>query len=108
MASSSIQRGAKAPEAYVLNVTPGTSGVDLSTVTAAVLSVRLPDGTETTWTADMTNQTATTLTLTHTFDSLGAETASAGPYAVSAALTLPSGTVRTEPQRLAVKGEYEV
>lgn len=106
--AATLYQGAKAPEAYVLNVTPGASGVDLSTVTAAVFSVRLHNGTETTWTAAMTNQTATTLTLTHTFDSGGTETATVGPYVIYAALTIPSGTVRTEPQRLAVKGEYEV
>jgi hypothetical protein len=102
-----VHQGAKAPEAYVLNVVPGDSGVDLSTVSAASFSVRLHGGTETTWAATRSNQTATTLKLTHTFDSGGTETAIVGDYVVYAVLTIPSGTVRTEPLTLQVRGEYE-
>lgn len=103
-----VRQGAKAPEAYVLNVTPGESGVDLNTVSAAAFSVRLAGGTETSWTAATSNQTSSTLTLTHTFDTGGAETAQIGTYVVYAILTIPSGTVRTEARELPVKGEYEV
>lgn len=92
----------------MLNIVPGDSGVDLSTVTAAEFSVQLPDGTETTWDAATSNETASTLTLTHEFDALGAETAEKGTYTVYALLTIPSGVVRTLPQKLRVKGEYEV
>lgn len=108
MAAAKVYQGAKAPDAYVLNVIPGDSGIDLSTVTAATFAVRLPDGTETSWSASRSNQTTTTLRLTHTFDALGAELATQGPYVIYAALTIPSGTVRTEPLRLQVKGEFEV
>lgn len=106
-----LHRGAKAPEAYVVDAVPEADGavpVDLSTVTAASFSVQLPDGTEATWAATRSNQTASTLTLTHTFDSGGTETAQAGTYTVYALLTIPSGVVRTLPQKLRVKGEYEV
>lgn len=108
MAANVVYQGAKAPEAYVLNVTPGDSGVDLSTVSAASLSVSLSDGTETTWAATRSNQTASTLRLTHTFDSGGTETAQPGTYVVYAVLTIPSGVVRTAPRVLQVRGEYEV
>lgn len=103
-----IYQGAKAPEAYVLNVVPGDSGVDLSDVTDADFSVRLPSGSETTWSGTMSNQTASTLRVTHTFDASGTETATPGKYVVYAVLTLPSGTVRTAPRVLQVRGEYEV
>lgn len=103
-----IYQGAKPPEAYVLNVVPGDSGVDLSDVTDADFSVRLPSGAETTWAGTMTNQTASTLRVTHTFDSGGTETATSGKYVVYAVLTLPSGVVRTVPRVIHVRGEYEV
>lgn len=102
-----IYQGAKAPEAYVLNIVPGDSGVDLSTVTDAGFSVRLPSGSETTWAGSMSNQAAATLRVTHTFDSGGTETATTGRYVVYAVLTIPSGIVRTEPLTLQVRGEYE-
>lgn len=100
--------GAKAPDAYTLDLTPGTSGIDLSTVTAATLSVERPDGSIVSWTATRSNQTATTLTLTYVFAVSGADIAVAGPYAVVAILTVPLGTVRSAPQLLTVRGQYEV
>lgn len=99
-----VYSGAGPAEAYVLNVTPGDTGVDLSTVTAASLSVQLQDGTVATWTATRSNQTATTLKLTHTF--AAAETAQIGTYRIVANLTVPAGTVRCLPRRLAVLNPY--
>lgn len=104
--SSYIRTGAQAPAAYVLNLTPETAGVDLSTVTAASLSVRKPDGTTTSWSATRSNQTTTTLTLTHLFDV--ADLTKAGQYVIHALLTLPAGTLPSEPVILLVKNEYEV
>jgi hypothetical protein len=95
-----------APEAYVLNLVPGTSGVDLSTVTAASLIVRKPSGDETTWTATRSAQTATTLTLTHVF--IAADVAESGEYVIYASLTIPSGTVRSAPQPLTARERFEV
>lgn len=100
-----VRSGAVAPEAYVLDVTPGSSGVDLSTVTAAVFNVRRPDGTTTTWTATRSNQTSSTLKMTHTF--VAADTNQQGEHRVYAALTIPSGTVRTAPQTVNVLPEYQ-
>lgn len=105
---SIVYQGAKAPEAHVKNVTPGTSGVDLSTVTAATFSVEKPDGTIVSWAAARSAQTATTLTLTYTFASSGLDVAIPGPYAIVVTLTIPAGTVRCQPYLLTVRGQYEV
>ena len=101
-----VYEDAVAPEAAVMNVTPGDSGVDLSTVTAAAFKVLKPSGTEDSWTATRSNQTANTLTLTYTL--LAANVAVPGRYAIYASLTIPSGTVRTKPVVLLVRGKYEV
>lgn len=103
--TASVYAGAVAPEAYSLSVTPGTSGIDLSTVTAASFKVVKAGGTSATWTATRSNQTTSTLTLTYTF--LSGDIDTPGVYAIYAALTIPSGTVRTQPKQLIVKGQYE-
>lgn len=97
---------AVAPEAYVLDLTPGSSGVDLSTVTASLLIVQKPNGAETTWTAVESNKTSTTLTLTHAYGEEDVDLA--GEYVIYASLTIPSGTVRSEPQPLTARGRFEV
>lgn len=104
MSTARLYQGQVAPDAYVMHVTPGTSGLDLSTVTAAVLDVLLTDGTETTWTATMSNQTASTLTLTHIL-AVG-DTPQIGLYRIYAALTVPSGTQRSDPETLDVLPKY--
>lgn len=105
---SDIYQGAVAPEAYVLNVTPGDSGLDLSTVTAASLKVRKPGGTVVDWTPVMSNQTATTLTLTFTFDATDSELDVAGEYTIYGILTIPSGTMTTQRVNRNVKSRFEV
>lgn len=95
-----------APETYTSDIVPGTSGVDLSTVTAAVFSVRKPDETELTWAATLSNQTSTTLTLTHAYAAGDVDTT--GRYLVFALLTMPSGHVRTSTKAFTGKGKYEL
>lgn len=101
-----VVEDAVAPEAYVLNVTPGDSGVDLSTVTAASIKVLKPTGEEASWSATLTNATASTLTLTYTFTTN--DVARPGRYRAYAALTIPSGTVRTRAKEFLVRGKFEV
>ena len=100
-----VYEDAVAPESYRLNIVPGDSGIDLSTVTAVAFSVQDQLGNIATWTATRSNQTATTLTATHVF--IAADIASKGRYVVYAKLTVPGGTVRTAPQTLTVKGSFE-
>ncbi len=102
---STVYAGAVAPEAYALDITPGTSGVDLSDVSDAEFRVRPHGAAEVVWTPVMSNQTATTLTLTYEFEAGAVDVA--GPYIVYASLTIPDGTVRTVPRVLTVKGKFE-
>lgn len=105
--ASYLHVNAVAPQAYTLRLTPETaSGVDLSTVTAATLYARRADGTIVTWTATLSNQTTTTLTLTHLF-AVG-EVPSPGNYVVYAELTRPDGVLESERVVLPVKGRFEV
>lgn len=103
--SDFVYVGAVAPEAYVLDLTPGTTGVDLSTVSASLLRVQDPDGNETTWSVVASNITATTLTLTHDFISTDLDRP--GLYVIYAELTVPAGTVRSIPRSRLVRGRFE-
>lgn len=101
----SVYAGAVGPETYALDITPGTTGVDLSTVTAAILYVRKSDGSETTWAVAMSNQTATTLTVTHVY--VSGDVDLSGDYVAFAVLTIPSGAVRNAPDPIRVRGRFE-
>lgn len=89
-----IYIGAVAPESFEIVISKGASSLDLSTVSAASLAVSRPDRTETTWTAALSEQSATSLKLTHTFGS--GETDQAGDYYIVPRLTVPGGTHRAE------------
>jgi hypothetical protein len=105
---SNLYQGALAPEAYVMNLTPGDSGLDLSTVTDADLIVSKPDGTVETWAPVMSNQTATTLTLTFEFDATDSEVDVPDEYIIYAKLTIPSGTMTSERVRRRVIPRFSV
>lgn len=96
------------PDAYVLAVTPGVNTVDLSAVASAVFKVRrAADDSESTWTATMSNQTTTTLTLTHLLVAGDIDTVR-GTYAIYAQMTLGTGKKeRTAPRFVTIKGKYE-
>lgn len=66
MYDESVHRGAVAPYALVYNLT-SVAGWDLSTATAGAFRVLRCNGAVDTWTAVLTDKTATTLTLTHTY-----------------------------------------
>lgn len=100
-----VWEDAVAPEALVVNITPGDSGVDLSTVTAGVFKVLKPTGAEASWTGTRSNQTASTLRLTYTFTA--GDVAVPGRYVYYAQLTIPSGTVTIKRRALVVRGKYE-
>lgn len=91
--------GAVAPVALELVLCSST--IDLSTVTAATLTVVRAHDTVT-WSAALSNQTATTLTITHEYATDGSDLPAPGTYEVFATMTLPSGTVRTIPQTFPV------
>lgn len=87
----------------MLDVTPGTSGIDLTTVSAYILKVKRPDGSLTTWAVTASNQTTVTLRLTHP---ISGDVSEAGTYYIYASLTIPGGTARTKPRALIVYPEY--
>lgn len=94
------------PKAYVLDLTPETSDVDLSDVSAAVFKVQAPSGTVTTWTAALSNQSTTSLRLTYTF--APTQFTAVGVYLIYALLTVTGGTLTSEPRALRVRGPFEV
>lgn len=98
-----VYQNAVAPEAYTRDDSVGASGFDMSTISAASLHVRKPDGTTTTWTASISLQTATSLRLTHTY--AGGDVALVGTYIVWAVYTVPGGTIRSKPRVLVCKAE---
>lgn len=102
---TTLRTGGVAPEAYQMVLAAGTSGVDLSTVTSAVIRVKGPDGVESTWTAGMSSQSSSALTLTHTF---GGEVTVVGEYELFAELTVPSGTNRSHAVSVTVVDEFDV
>lgn len=95
MTPDTIPQGTRAPVAITLTIQQGDSGRDLSTVSAASFSVRMPDRSTTTWTATLGAQSATSLVLSHTFDASGTETATAGDYRLIARLTVTGGQWQT-------------
>lgn len=103
--TNSINIGATAPESYVMVVSAGNSGIDLSTVTAVSLKVKRYDGSLTTWAATRSEQTATSIKLTHVMALIDLTTP--GQYIVTGILTVPSGTVRSKPVILYVKDEFD-
>lgn len=101
--------GALAPEAYVLELTSADADIDLSTVTAAVLHVQAPDGTESTWDAvHVWDAVEEVLTLTHVFHATTSELDKSGPWSAYAWLTTPDGPIRSRPRRIIVWPRYAV
>lgn len=81
-------------------ISQAASGVDLTTVTAASVQVKLPDATFATWAASIASASPTSLTLTHMF--LAHETDQTGEYHPLATLTTPGGPIRAKLARFTV------
>jgi hypothetical protein len=79
-AVNTVRVGAKSPESVFVTLTPGQSGLNMTSVTSCSLRVTRPDGSETTWEATLSEATQYEVTATHTFDSLGEETVLPGSY----------------------------
>lgn len=98
--------GDLAPEKYTLDIVPGDSGFDLSTVTAATIEVEKPSGATVSWAAVRSNQTALTLTLTFTLSAVTSELDESGIWRAYAKLTTPGGPRRTEVALVPVKRKW--
>jgi hypothetical protein len=79
---TTLLQGARAPESLRLILTPGSTGLDMRTVTDVVLHVTRPDRTTTTWPTTVADLTERSLAALHTFDSAGEETAQPGAYLI--------------------------
>lgn len=97
-----VYAGAKSPEALQVNVSPSESVPDLSLVTAAEIQVVKPNGSTETWSATLSNQTTTTLRLTHVFHASGGDVATSGNYRLRVYLTVSGETRRCELRTLPV------
>jgi len=108
MARSVVRQGALAPKSYSILAQAGDSGVDMTTVTAATIEVQLPDGSRPSWPALLSNASVASVLVTHAF--AAGDLPIRGFYAVLARLTVPFGSnvLETDPERLAVLGEFEV
>ncbi len=97
------------PDSYILDVTPGPQGADLTLVASAVFRVMQENKLVAVWDAAITGQTISTLRLTHVLAAGGLDVPERGAYKIFARLTLSGGGgfVRTQPRDLIVKGEFE-
>jgi hypothetical protein len=102
-----LYQGAVAPESFVLGVQAGDSGLDLTTVSAAVMKVLKPGGVAVDWAAVISGATAGALTLTHSF-ATPTELDVPGDYVVFALLTVPGGFVTTDRILKQVRPKYSV
>lgn len=91
---STILQGAKDPEALRVILTPGSSGLDMRTVTDCVLKVTRPDRSTTTWSCGLSDASLYSLIARHVFDAAGDETALPGAYIVEPEIVTPSGSRR--------------
>ncbi len=84
MTDNSAYAGARAPEYYRHTISSSPDGYvsDLTTVTAARIDVRRPDGAKVSWTATVHSASATELELRHEFAVDGADVALEGTYRV--------------------------
>lgn len=103
-ADATIHQAAVAPYALRYDVTSTSGEFDLSTVTAGEFHILRGNGSEDTWSAGISNQTATSLRLTHVFistDVPDVETVVVEPH-----LTTPSGVLVCEPKTLRVREKF--
>ena len=106
-----VYAGALAPEAFVLEIRWDDAPVDLRTVTAASLLVRVPDGFEQTWTATIAAgpippaPSRCSIALLHPY--AAGDVSLPGRYVAVARLTVPAGVVRADPAEFEVLPQFQ-
>ncbi len=99
-----VYQGAVAPESMTLTVT--ASGLeDLTTVTAAVIWIKMPNAARVEWSATITAQSQKSITLSHVFSS--GEVDTVGKMKLVAYLTTPTGLIRSKPADLTVVDPFQ-
>jgi hypothetical protein len=86
---TTLLRAAKAPEALRVILTPGTTGLDMRSVSSCTLNVTRPDRTTTTWDTVLTDAGQYSVTARHVFDAGGDETALPGAYIIEPIILVP-------------------
>ena len=103
--ASSIHVGATAPYAVKYDVTTDDPDFDLSTVTAARFDVLRGNGTTDVWACFLSNQTATTLRMTHVFGPT--DVPEPDTLTLEPRLTVPGGELVCQVARLVVRPKFE-
>lgn len=99
-------QGAVAPEGFAVTCGRGETQTDLTTATAATMRVKKPSGATVTWAASLSGATTTSVVATHVY--AAGDLDEKGRYAISVHLSVPGGTIRTEPKSLLVLDEFQV
>lgn len=98
-AVTTVYAGALAPESIAVILTSGTSGLDMTTISAVVLRARI-NGETADWPTTLSGQTPTSLVATHAF--AANDVPSPGTFRVMPVCTVPAGTRRCQPFQLNV------
>lgn len=102
---SSIHAGATTPYVLKYDVTTGDSEFNLTSVTAARFDVLRGNGQTATWTCTLSNQTTTTVRLTHAFSQ--ADVPEADTLILEPRLTVPGGELVCQIAKLTVRRKFE-
>lgn len=99
-----VYKGAVSPEEMTLTVT-ASGAEDLSTVTSAVIWAKCKGGSPVSWSASISTQSQSSITLSHTF--VAGEVDTVGRMKLIAYLTTPSGLIRSKPVDLVVVDPFQ-
>lgn len=103
VADATIHQGAEAP--YALRYDATSSEFDLNDVTAGEFHVLRENGGEDVWSAGISNQTSTSLRLTHVFTA--DDVPDVEVIVVEPRLSTPSGVLVCEPKTLRVRPKFQ-
>lgn len=101
---TTIYAGAVAPESLTMIITSEPGGVDLTSVSAAVIRVKRAGAAESDWAAAILARDVHELTIRHTLEA--GDTSASGDYVAMAILTVPDGTVRSDPQPFTIADPF--
>lgn len=102
--STSVHQNAVAPYAIRYDGTSEDAAYDLSTATSGRFDVEYSDGTTAQWTATLSNQTATTLRLTHVF--VAGDVPNVEVVLIEPRVSTPAGEFVFEARELRVRAKY--
>jgi hypothetical protein len=101
------KQGTKAPDSYVATLLTGVSGLDMTTISAAVGKIQAPNGVESSWTMTLSGATTSQVTVTYAFPGTSPFLIP-GIYLIHFLLTVPGGELPTEEAEILVKASHEL